>query len=79
MQIVEGNVPIKVAADILGISIDSVKGLLISGTDFGYAWKNGENNNRYQYHISPEKLARYEGYTKQEILEYMAEKTEKKK
>ena len=74
MKLVEGNVPVPCAAKILGISIDSVKGLLIAGiVDFGYAWKNKPDNQQYQFHISPSKLAEYEGYEKQEILEYMKE------
>ena len=74
MKLVEGNVPVKIAAKILGMSIDSVKGLLIAGiVDFGYAWKNDSLNEQYQYHISPSKLAEYEGYKKEEILEYMQE------
>ena len=71
MEIVEGNVPIPVAAKILGISVPSVKGMLVAGTDFGYAWKNREDGSNYQYHISPQKLAEYEGYSNEEILEAM--------
>lgn len=74
MQIVEGKVPLPLAAKILGISEPSVKGGMIAGTlPIGATWKNSEDNKNYTYHISPQKLAEHEGYTKSEILELIAE------
>ncbi len=74
MQIVEGKVPLPLAARILGISEPSVKGGMIAGTlPIGAAWKNAEGNKNSTYHISPQKLAEYEGYTKEQILELIAE------
>lgn len=70
MEIVEGNVPLPVAAKVLGISVPSVTGGLIAGAlPIGSAWKNEEGNDKNMYHISPKKLADYEGYSKEEILE----------
>lgn len=41
MTIVEGNVPLPVAADILGISVPSLQGALVAGAlPIGSAWKN---------------------------------------
>lgn len=75
MRIVEGNVPIPVAADILGISPLSVKGGLQAGAlPIGAAWHNEGADKRTMYHISPAKLAEYMGYSKEDVLEYMAER-----
>lgn len=75
MRITRGNVPIPVAADILGISPLSVKGGLQSGAlPIGASWHNEGADKRTMYHISPAKLAEYMGYTKDEILEYMEER-----
>lgn len=74
MQIVEGKVPLPLAAKILGISEPSVKGGMIAGAlPIGAAWKNAEDNKNSTYHISPQRLAEYEGYTKEQILELIAE------
>lgn len=68
MTIVEGNVPLPVAADILGISVPSVKGAMLAGAlPIGGAWKNADSSHD-MFHISPQKLADYEGYTKADVL-----------
>lgn len=73
MKIVEGNVPITLASNVLGIGGASIKGGLISGAlPIGSAWKNPESSS-WVYHISPQKLAEYEGYSKEEILALMRE------
>lgn len=75
MTIVEGNVPLSIAAEILGISVPSVKGGLLSGTlPIGGAWKNADSSHD-MFHISPQRLADYEGYTKDEILEIVRERS----
>lgn len=61
------NVPIQVAAELLGISDLSVRGLLIDKPGaIGYAWKN-EKSNCYKYHISPYLLGKYVGMKKSDI------------
>lgn len=75
MRIAEGNVPIQVAADILGISQTSVRGgLQAKALPIGASWHNEGSDEKTMYHISPAKLAEYMGYTKEDILEYMAER-----
>lgn len=75
MRITEGNVPIPIAADILGISPLSVKGgLQAKALPIGASWNNKGSDKRTMYHISPAKLAEYMGYTKDEILEYIEER-----
>ena len=61
------NVPIQVAAKLLGLSELSVRGLLIYKPGaIGYAWKN-EESGYWKYHISPYLLGRYVGMTKADI------------
>lgn len=61
------NVPIQVAAELLGISDLSVRGLLIDKPGaIGYAWKN-KNSDCYKYHISPYLLGKYVGMKKSDI------------
>jgi len=64
------RVPVSVAAKLLGLSVLSVQGALISkALPIGGAWKN-ENSTCYTYHISPQQLALYIGSTKEEVMKY---------
>lgn len=64
------RVPIKIAAELLGLSVLSVQGSLIhKALPIGGAWKN-DGSTCYTYHISPQQLALYIGITKEEVYEY---------
>lgn len=56
------NVPIEIAAKLLGKSEQFIRIALQRGTaPFGFATKI--SGNRYSYHISPKKLKEYQGVT----------------
>ncbi|MCM1459702.1 MAG: hypothetical protein NC088_06150 [Bacteroides sp.] len=62
-----GNIPVKTAAKILGISAFSVQCGLRSGKlPIGTCWKN-DNSNEHKYLISPALLASFQGITVEEI------------
>jgi hypothetical protein len=64
------RVSVQIAAELLGLSVLSVQGALISkALPIGGAWKN-EGSSCYTYHISPHQLALYIGITKEEVLDY---------
>lgn len=63
------SVPVRIAAEILGISVLSVQGALREkALPIGTAWKNPDSN-LWKYHISPYQLGRYIGMKKNEIYQ----------
>ena len=64
------RVPVKIAAELLGLSVLSVQGALAcKALPIGGAWKN-EGSTCYTYHISPQQLALYIGVSKEEVMQY---------
>ncbi len=64
------RVPVKIAAELLGLSVLSVQGALTcKALPIGGAWKN-EGSTCYTYHISPQQLALYIGVSKEEVMQY---------
>ena len=79
MKVIQiSRVPVKVAAELLGLSILSVQGALVcKALPIGGARKN-EGSTCYTYHISPQQLALYIGLTKEEVMQCCVDEPPKK-